>query len=136
MKLLIQQMLKDDFLCIVCVQFLAALNVFLGGDKIISKTETSEFFHNLDDDCWTRHPSPLATVFIGRQFFHIRFQNLMRGQAGLNSLNLPRVLASKLQSHWSGTSQSVLSVFSMNYCIASMVAAVRLGGALSRQSPS
>ena len=136
MKLLTQQMLKDDFLCIVCVQFLAALNDFLGGDKIISKTETSEFFHNFDDDCWTRHPSPLATVFIGRQFFHIRFQNLMRGQVGLKSLNLPRVIASKLQSHWSGTSQSVLSVFSMNYCIAGMVAAVRLGGALSRQSSS
>ena len=136
MKLLTQQMLKDDFLCIVCVQFLAALDVFLGGDKIISKTETSEFFHNFDDDCWTRHPSPLATVFIGRQFFHIKFQNLMRGQVGSKSLNLPRVIESKLQSHWSGTSQSVLSVFSMNYCIAGMVAAVRLGGALSRQSSS
>ena len=136
MKLLTQQMLKDDFLCIVCVQFLAALNDFLGGDKIISKTETSEFFHNFDGDCWTRHPSPLATVFIGRQFFHIKFQNLMRGQVGSKSLNLPCVIESKLQSHWSGTSQSVLSVFSMNYCIAGMVAAVRLGGALSRQSSS
>ena len=32
---------------LVCVQFLAALNVFLGGDKIISKNAMSEFFHNL-----------------------------------------------------------------------------------------
>ena len=47
MKLLIQQMIKDNFLCIVCVQFLAALKVFLGGDKIIPKTKTSEFFITL-----------------------------------------------------------------------------------------
>ena len=32
---------------LVCVQFLAALNVFLGSDKIISKSAMSEFFHNL-----------------------------------------------------------------------------------------
>ena len=32
---------------LVCVQILAALNVFLGGDKIISKNAMSEFFHNL-----------------------------------------------------------------------------------------
>ena len=32
---------------LVCVQFLAALNVFLGGNKIISKNAMSELFHNL-----------------------------------------------------------------------------------------
>ena len=32
---------------LVCVQFLAALNVFLGGNKIISKNAMTEFFHNL-----------------------------------------------------------------------------------------
>ena len=32
---------------LVCLQFLAVLNVFLGGDEIISKNATSEFFHNL-----------------------------------------------------------------------------------------
>ena len=32
---------------LVSVQFLAALNVFLGGDKNISKNAMSEFFHNL-----------------------------------------------------------------------------------------
>ena len=32
---------------LVCVQFLAALNVFLGGDKIILKNTVSEFFHDL-----------------------------------------------------------------------------------------
>ena len=32
---------------LVCVQFLAALNVFLGSDKIISKNVMSDFFHNL-----------------------------------------------------------------------------------------
>ena len=32
---------------LVCVQFLAALNLFLGSDKIISKNAMSEFFHNL-----------------------------------------------------------------------------------------
>ena len=32
---------------LVCVQFLAALNVFLGGNKIISKNAMRTFFHNL-----------------------------------------------------------------------------------------
>ena len=32
---------------LVCVQFLAALNVFLGGYKTISKNAMTEFFHNL-----------------------------------------------------------------------------------------
>ena len=32
---------------LVCVQFLAALIVFLGGNKIISKNAMSAFFHNL-----------------------------------------------------------------------------------------
>ena len=32
---------------LVCVQFLAELNVFLGGDKFILKNAMSEFFHNL-----------------------------------------------------------------------------------------
>ena len=32
---------------LVCVQFLAALNVFLSGDKIISKNTMSEFFYDL-----------------------------------------------------------------------------------------
>ena len=31
---------------LVCVQILAALNVCLSGDKIISKNAMSEFFHN------------------------------------------------------------------------------------------
>ena len=32
---------------VVCVQFFAALNVFLDGDKFISKYAMGEFFHNL-----------------------------------------------------------------------------------------
>ena len=32
---------------LACVQFLAALNVFLGGDKIIPKNAMREFFYNL-----------------------------------------------------------------------------------------
>ena len=32
---------------LVCVQFLAALNVFLSGDKVISKNTISEFFYDL-----------------------------------------------------------------------------------------
>ena len=32
---------------LVCVQFLAVLNVLLGGDKIISNNARSKYFHNL-----------------------------------------------------------------------------------------
>ena len=46
---------------------------------------------------------PLSTslALIGRHFFHIMFQNLVRGPAALRALNFPCVPASKLQSHWS-----------------------------------
>ena len=56
-------------------------------------------------------------------FFLIRFENFIRGQAALKSLNLSCVLTSKLQFNCCGTSQSALSVFSLTYCIAGMVAA-------------
>lgn len=46
-------------------------------------------------------PLPTSLALIGRYFFHIMFQNLMRGPAALRSLNFPCVPASKLQSHWS-----------------------------------
>ena len=32
---------------LVCVYFLAALNIHLGGEQIITKTAMSEFYHNL-----------------------------------------------------------------------------------------
>ena len=32
---------------LVCVYFLAVLNIHLGGEKIISKNAMSEFYHNL-----------------------------------------------------------------------------------------
>ena len=47
-------------------------------------------------------PVPLDLFLIRKQFFHIRFKNLSRGSAGSNSLNLPCVGASKLESHWLG----------------------------------
>ena len=47
-------------------------------------------------------PVPLDLFLIRKQFFHIRFENLSRGSAGSNSLNLPCVGVSKLESHWLG----------------------------------
>ena len=74
---------------------------------------------------------PLSTslALIGRHFFHIMFQNLMRGPAALRSLNFPCVPASKLQSHWSWSWQSALLGFSSISCVFCMVTEVRFGGA-------
>ena len=44
-------------------------------------------------------PLPLDLSLIRKQLFHIRFENLSRGPAGSNSLNLPCVDVSKLKSH-------------------------------------
>ena len=44
---LYENFISADAHGLVCVQFLAALNFFLGGNKIISKNAMSEFFHNL-----------------------------------------------------------------------------------------
>ena len=82
-----------------------------------------------DDDCWTDPSTPYILALIGRHIFHIRFENLARGQAALNSLNLPCILASKLQSHWSGDCSSAQSVFSSTSCVSGMVAEVWFGGA-------
>ena len=48
-------------------------------------------------------PHPTSLALIEKHFFHIKFKNLTRGPAALNSLNLPCVPASKLQSDWSGS---------------------------------
>lgn len=42
-----QRFLTEDMWGLLCVQFLAAFNIFLGGDPILSKNATSELFHNL-----------------------------------------------------------------------------------------
>ena len=48
-----------------------------------------------DDDCWIGPSHPTSLALIAKHFFHIRFKNLTRGPAALNSLNLPCVPASK-----------------------------------------
>ena len=44
-------------------------------------------------------PHLMSLALIERHFLHIMFENLTRSPATLNSLNLPCVPASKLQSH-------------------------------------
>ena len=48
---------------LVCVHFLAALNVHLGGDKIISKNAMSEFFHNLSMQALSKSDDAIVIKF-------------------------------------------------------------------------
>ena len=48
---------------LVCVHFLAALNVYLGGDKMISKNAVSEFFHNLSMQALSKSDSAIVIKF-------------------------------------------------------------------------
>ena len=76
-------------------------------------------------------PHPTSLALIEKHFFHIKFKNLTRGPAALNSLNFPCVPASKLQSDWSGSRLSALSDFSSISCVSGMAAEELFGGACS-----
>ena len=63
-----------------------------------SKLSASRSFHLM---MIVRQATPHLTslAFIEMHFLHIMFENLTRSSATLNSLNLPCIPASKLQSH-------------------------------------
>ena len=41
--------------------------------------------------------TPISFILIGRHLFHIRLESLVRGQAGLNFLNIPCICTSNFQ---------------------------------------
>ena len=70
---------------LVCVHFLAALNVHLGGDKMVSKTARSQFFHNL----------PMQALSKSDDTIVIKFNAINRLNKILNSLLTAESLAFK-----------------------------------------
>ena len=48
---------------LVCIHFLATLNVHLGGDKMISKNAMSEFFHNLSMQALSKSDDRIVIKF-------------------------------------------------------------------------
>ena len=48
---------------LVCVHFLVALNVHLGGDKMVSKNAMNEFFHNLSMQALSKSDDAILMKF-------------------------------------------------------------------------
>ena len=66
---------------LVCVQILAALNVFLGGDKIISKNAMSEFFHNLSMQALNEMEDRVKLKFDAKNDLNKSIDNLLITEA-------------------------------------------------------
>ena len=63
---------------LVSVQFLAALNVFMGGDKTISKNAMSEFFNNLSMQVLSRDDDRIEIRFEAITELNRSFKNLFK----------------------------------------------------------
>ena len=66
---------------LVCVQFLAALNLFLGSDKIISKNAMSEFFHNLSMQALNEMEDRVKLKFDAKNALNKSIDNLLITEA-------------------------------------------------------
>ena len=54
---------SGDTRWLVCIHFLAALNIYLGDGKMISKNAMSEFFHNLSMQALSKSDNIIAINF-------------------------------------------------------------------------
>ena len=66
---------------LVCVHFLAALNVHLGGDKMISKNPMSEFFHNLSMQAFSKSDDTLVIKFDAINKLNKSLNNLLMAES-------------------------------------------------------
>ena len=70
---------------LVLTQFLAAFNIFIGGDKTISKNAMSEFFHNLSMQALSRADDRIDIKFDAIEEFHKSIKKLLKDEVDRNS---------------------------------------------------
>ena len=66
---------------LVCVHFLAALNIHLGGDKLISKNAMSELFHNLSMQALSKFDATIVIKFDAINALNKILNNLLTAEA-------------------------------------------------------
>ena len=66
---------------LVCVHFLAALNVHFGGDKMVSKNAMSEFFHNLSMQALSKSDDAILIKFNAINKLNKSLNDLLTGEA-------------------------------------------------------
>ena len=70
---------------LVSTQFLAAFNIFIGGDKTISKNAMSEFFHNLSMQALSRDDDRIDIKFDAIEEFNESIKKLLKDEVDRNS---------------------------------------------------
>ena len=70
---------------LVLTQFLAALNIFIGGDKTISKNAMSEFFHNLSMQALSRDDDRINIKFDAIKELNNSIKELHKNEVDRNS---------------------------------------------------
>ena len=70
---------------LVLTQFLAALNIFIGDDKTISKNATSEFFHNLSMQALSRDDNRINIKFDAIKELNKSIKELHKNEVDRNS---------------------------------------------------
>ena len=69
---------------LVLTQFLAAFNIFMGGDKTISKNAMSEFFHNLSMQTLSRDDDRINIKVDAIEELHESIRKLLKDEANGN----------------------------------------------------
>ena len=70
---------------LVLTQFLAAFNIFIGGDKTISKNAMSEFFHNLSMQALSRDDDRIDIKFDAIEELNKSIKKLLKNEVNRNS---------------------------------------------------
>ena len=70
---------------LVLTQFLAAFNIFIGGDKTISKNAMSEFFHNLSMQALSRDDDRIDIKFDAVEGLNKSIKKLLKDDVDWNS---------------------------------------------------
>ena len=71
--------------CLVSTQFLAAFNIFIGGNKTISKNAMSEFFHNLSMQALSRDDDRINIKFDAIKELNKSIKELHKNEVDRNS---------------------------------------------------
>ena len=70
---------------LVSTQFLAAFNIFIGGDKAIAENAMSEFFHNLSMQVWSKDDDRIDIKFDAIEVLNKNIKKLLKDEVDRNS---------------------------------------------------
>ena len=95
-SVLYEQFRSTDAYGLVSVQFLGTLNIFIRGDKILSKNEMSEFFHNLSMQALSEDDNSVRISFNHIRELCDNLKELLRSNKALTSDKMPHAFVEYL----------------------------------------